>query len=142
MKETYIGPLKVEFVTDNGDGTVEVKYTNDTKEVLMKKTFDIVSCDKQQDWNYVQDEKFLAMSKDILEVIRQYDLKWFEINGLMSYLLKELKGRFDRAVNFMWTKDDTQFVANTDPTATFSVLQAEKIIKDIPDGTLPTATKK
>lgn len=128
----FVGPLKVEIAVENGDGTVSLTYSSGEKETMPKVAYELTATDEQKDWNYVQEKKFEVMCKEILAVITTYDLQAFEIDGLIKNLLGEINGRFDRAVNYNWTKDDTKFTPGRNPALFFKFSEALKIVDSIP----------
>lgn len=136
-KKTFYGPLKIEYVIDLEDDTVEILFTNGKKEIVTKKTFAISITEEQKDWNYLQEVKMKAIMEEVMPIVFSYDLKMYEANALLSTMGKNVKERYHRAINYLWTKDDTQYVEGSDPTDFFSLVEAEKTIKSIPVKDVP-----
>jgi len=133
MKDkTFYGPLQVEFATDIDGNMVEIQCVGGQKEVVTKKTFALSITQDKKDYNYLQEVKIKAIMEEIMAVILSYDVKMYEVNALLSAIGKNIKERYTRAINYLWTGDDKNHVAGSDPTDYFSVLEAEKIITKIP----------
>lgn len=126
---TYFGPLIVESVNHLGDGRVEVEFSDGKKEIMKQKTLDLSITPEKKDWNYLQEVKIAAMMGEIIPIILSYDLKMYEANSLIASLAKNVKERYSRAMNYLWTKDDSRYVEGSDPTDFFTICEAEAIIR-------------
>jgi len=124
--------MKVEFATDLDNDNVELQFVNGQKEIIPKKTFAISITQTQKDWTYLQNVKLKAMGEEIMKVVLSYDIKMYEAEALVGYLVKEIKGRHARATNYLWNKDDSRYIPGTDPTDFISLAECERIIESIP----------
>ena len=132
MKDkTFYGPLQVEFATDIDGNMVEIQCVGGQKEVVTKKTFALSITQDKKDYNYLQEVKIKAIMEEIMAVILSYDVKMYEVSALLSAIGKNIKERYTRAINYLWTKDDKKHVIGSDPTDYFSILEAEGVIKGI-----------
>ncbi len=132
MQDTYYGPKKIEFVTDFEDGTVEMTFTNGEKETVTRKTFALSITQEAKDYNYLQEVKLQPMLEEIMTIVLAYDLKYYEVNALLAHIGTNIKERYSRAINYLWTKDDSKYTVGIDATDFLSVLEAENVIKAIP----------
>ena len=128
--DKYFASFKVEYLIDKGD-LVEIKFTNGQRRIMPKKTFDLVCTDSPSTFDHVEKIKFETMAKEIIQIILSYDIQLIETNRLIGYITNELQGRFNRAQNYLWTKDDSKYIAGFDPTSFFTILEAERIIAEI-----------
>lgn len=176
--EQYIGPRKVLTVavdtvkTFGNNEVVVVHYDGGDKELMPKKTFELVVTDVPSDYTTVRTKKFTELRKvlypiiaecvavtgesddvkkakrtemlqKVLAAISEVDIKdsemqpffdqvLVECNGIINAILFELSTAMSRAINFLWTKDDTRFVPGTDVMNDRTYLEAKKIVEDVP----------
>lgn len=134
---SYIGSDKVSIVAETdqktpmGSDIVEVTFENGTKAVMPKKTYELVVTDISSDASIVQKTKFNEMVPAIKAVICEYDIHVSEIQSLLQQLAAGIDNNFARATNFVWTRDDSQFIPNTNPLYNRSLLEADAIIRSI-----------
>lgn len=129
--QKFYGPFEVANVVDLENGMVTVQYSNGKSEKLTKKAFEVGSSDERKDWNYVQEMKMASMMKDIMATIMAHDIQKFEMDAILKSIIANINGRFDRAINYLWNKNDTYNPA-LNPIDSFSILEAEEVIKTIP----------
>jgi hypothetical protein len=135
----YIGSDKVVSVADIaqktplGNEMVEVTFENNKKVKFTKKAYELIVTDIASDLSIVRRTKFNAMVPAIIAVICEYDLKVSEIQALLQEVAGSIDNSFSRATNYAWTKDDQQYVPNTNPMFDRSLLEADVVIKSIPE---------
>lgn len=175
----YVGPRGVDHVvidemkTYSGQDIVEVHYDGGYKELMTKKSYELVSSPEPSDFTMVRNKKLNAISAELfplianfiallakpadeikkarteflqatIAVIAEYDLKVSEIEALLNpiaaeiqslvnIISSELDNTFNRATNYLWTKDDSQFIPGTNMMMERTLLEATKINKTIPD---------
>lgn len=136
-KKQFIGPLGIvgasliETKTAGGNDVVEVLYSRGTKDLMPKSSFDQLVTDKQTDWNDLRDRKFKAIISELVDVMVEFDIKSEDLEALFIKLKDHFTDIFNRATNFLWTGDDTQFIPGTNPSMERSILEAELIYRDI-----------
>lgn len=135
----FIGPRKiinVEFdeaiKTPQGSEVFKVTFDGGYSEIFPKKALSVLMTDKPIDFSQLRDLKFKYLLPELLSVVAEYDLKNQEVKHLCMSLADELENSWMRATNFLWTKDDGQFVPNSEVLSNRSLLEAEKILKTIP----------
>jgi hypothetical protein len=85
----------------------------------------------------------LSFIQDCLAVFSEYDLKvsevsplldpvFSEVNIIINALANELDNYFNRATNFLWTRDDAQFVPGVNIMNERTMIEAKKISETIP----------
>jgi len=78
-----------------------------------------------------------------IALITEYDIKASEIEPLLNPINTEIQGvintiggeldnTFNRATNYLWTKDDTQFIPGTNMMLERTLLEATKVTQIIP----------
>lgn len=78
-----------------------------------------------------------------LAAISEYDIKSSEIEpffnsinaemaGLVNGIIFELDNNFNRATNFLWVKNDSDFIPGTNMMMERTLLESKKIIQEIP----------
>lgn len=138
-KATYIGSDKVSFAatifqkTPMGSEMVEVTFESGKKIKLTKKTYELIVTDIASDLSIVRRTKFNQMVPAIIAVICEYDLSVADIQPLFQEVGGSIDNSFSRATNFVWTKDDMQYVPNTNPMFNRTLLEADALIKSIPE---------
>lgn len=100
----------------------------------------------------VKKEKRTEMLKKALSAISEIDIKDSEVqpffdqmladfNSIINGVMYEFSTAMGRAINFLWTKDDTRFVAGTDVMYDRTYLEAKKIAQEIPEVALQNNEK-
>lgn len=136
-KEVYIGPLKISSVvtadklsTPLGGKILFVVYENGLQETIPQKTFDLIVSDKPSDWNDLQKRRFRPIIQDILGVLMEYDIKVDDSGALFVATVKELDNAVNRAVNLLWTGDDSLFVPGVNPMNERTLLESVQVVKN------------
>lgn len=183
----YIGPRGVDSVvieemkTYSGAEVVTVHYDGGYKELMTKKTFELVASEEPSDYTAVRNKKFDAMSVEFykllgdyflaistdptnkkdarhsflekaMSMINEYDIKVAEIEPFLNAFIAEstsavnavgyeIDNAFNRATNYLWTKDDAQFVPGTNMMMERTLLESKRITSEIPAPT-PAAEVK
>lgn len=139
MQEKFIGAKRVEFVVDEdtvktpaGNPVVRVHFADKSVELMPKSSYELVVSTAASDANILREIKLMDLTKQILKVIAENDLKLGEIDDLNRRIGAALFENANRATNFLWTKDDKTFVPGFNCVLEQSVLDVEEILKTIP----------
>lgn len=138
-KGTFIGKEKVASVvvcdqkTPMGSEMVDVTLENERTIRLTKKTYELVVTDIASDDSILRRTKFNSMVPAIIAVIAEYDIKACDINALLQEVAGSIDNSFNRAVSFRLTNDDLMYIPNSNPLFDRSLLEADAIIRSIPD---------
>ena len=147
----YIGPNKVggvvilEEKTPNGKEMVKVLYESNTvpPEIMPMITFEALVSSDIKDWNWVRDQRYTQLLKDIAALCLEYDVVYSDIGALTEAIKNKLEAAFARATNYLWTKDDTQYITGLGALTFRTLLEADAILKGIKkDEPKPEATKQ
>lgn len=136
--KNYVGEKKIasfeedSSLTPLGGKIIKVVYEDGETEFLTEKTFELVSTEVPTDANYVQATRLHETKKGILAVISEYDISVGEIDKLCNSIAFEIGTSFNRATNFLWTKDDKKFIPGVSVMDSVTLLGAEKVLKTIP----------
>lgn len=138
-KIRFIGPNKVvgvvilEEKTPKGKNLVKVMYESNSvpAEVMPMVTFETLVSEQPKDWNWVRDQRYAELLKEIAGLCLEYDVVFSDIGALCQAIKNKLEASFDRATNYLWTKDDAQFIPGFPALAFRSLLQADAILKEI-----------
>lgn len=134
----FVGPRKVtevvisEHRTHQGSSVVRVSYAGGFSELLPVKTLVLVATIAETDFNGLRQKKFLAMIPEILQVVAEFDIKSYEVDALFRDCANTLEQTYNRALNFVWTHDDSKFIVGVDPVADFTLMEAQNILSSIP----------
>jgi hypothetical protein len=136
--EKYIGPKRVigitkeDVLTPGGNKVVTVIYDGDYKEIMPLKSYELlVSPTPIQDLRAIQNIKINTILSELLKIVAEYDLKDSEVVPLCQALGNSLNESFNRAANYLWSKDDKRYVAGYDMTRERSILEADIILRSI-----------
>lgn len=149
-KGQFIGPRKVigvsieEGITTNGGGPiVKVLYDGGHSDLMPSKSFQVLVSEEPRDWTQLSQVRLADLTRKILMVLAEHDIKAGEIQNLVNGLANELHNSFNRATNFLWTKDDGMFTPGYNVILDRSLLEADLIIKSIPqaDAKKPETTE-
>lgn len=186
-EKKFVGPRVVSMVVVNegvktysGGGTVFVHYEGGEKELMTKRTYEIVSTPEASDHTSVRNKKFEAINKELypiistyiltvvgdaeqkkegrtqflqdsLSLISEFDIKVSEIDSFLTPLIAEMTGAanaiaceldntINRATNFLWTKNDSNFIPGADSMMDRTFLEAKKVNSEIPSNEPTKAT--
>lgn len=136
--KTFIGNNEIATVADSarvtpmGSAMVDITFVGGGKMTLTKKTYELVVTDVASDMSIARRIKFNALVPAIKVVIGEYDIQVAEIQPLLQELAASIDNNFARATNFAWTKDDSEFIPNTNPLYARTLNEAHDIITSIP----------
>lgn len=137
---SFVGPNKVVSVipvegvtTSMGSPLVDVTYLSGKTERLTKKTYELVVTDIPSDFTIVQRTKFNQMTPAVIAILSEYDIRVFEIPAFLQNVAGSIDNSFARATNWLWTKDDDQYIPGGNPMHPRTLLEADAVIKSIPD---------
>lgn len=132
-KKTVMGFVVVEDLkTPLGGEIIEVLYADGSKELMPKKTFNLIVSETERDESKAAAEKFKYMTRDILAVIADYDMKFFEMEYLITLIKNSILDNINRANNYLWTKDDSKHISGYDMLNEITLTNVQNILKDIP----------
>lgn len=140
-EKKYIGPREVigaqvmEYKTPKGGDVVKVIYANADLafEIMPLETFKATVSDVPQTWNWLREKRTERLIDALAAECLEHDVTYADIAYLGRELEQKLKIAFNRATNFLWTKDDRQFIAGAEsPLFNHSLLEAEQVLKGIP----------
>lgn len=149
-KQQFIGPRRVigvsveeSLLTNGGAEIVKVLYDGGHSEVMPAKSFAILVTNEPTDWTQLSQRRIADLTRKVLMVLAEHDLKAGEIANLTASVGNELHNSFNRATNYLWTKDDGLFTPGYNVVLDRSLLEADIIIKSIPqaDAKKPEATE-
>lgn len=133
----FIGPRKVElaiateYKTHAGADVIQVVYAGGHKELMPRLAFEYLVTEKPTDWNQLRKVKMGVLTKELLAVIAEHDLKAEDIEALKQSIESELYNSFNRATHYLWTKDDKSFIPGNNVVLERSLLEADIVIKTI-----------
>ena len=139
----FYGPHEIKDVKVHKDNILSVTLDDDHTIPLTEKAVVAIVTDEKKDYNHIRESLFNVMVPEIVNVIREYDISVADINALFQEVGKDIDGRFGRATNYLWTKDDRRFVPGFSVMDSVTLLMAEEVIDNIPqyEGEGDTATE-
>lgn len=137
----YIGSFKIkeatpsESKTPQGDSIVDFVFESGEKVSYPVKVLAAIVTDKASDETSVQEAKVAPLVGLCMDLAIEYNLKYSDIEAFMRQLMTNLHFHFDRAENFLWNQDDRMFVPGFDVKYEVTMLDALKVLRDIPADT-------
>jgi hypothetical protein len=138
-KNRFVGPRKVMALvsdvakTSLGNDIIAIMYEGGAKEIMTLKAFEALVTPEATDFTDVSKRRINLLVIEFLKIIAELDLKSGEVETLCRGLSNELMNSMNRASNFLWTGNDEQFVPGYDIMMDRSLLEADLIIKKIPN---------
>lgn len=133
----FIGPRKITkltlvetYKTTNGGSVFEVEYDGGFTDFVTESALKVVASDKEQDFNYIQDQKFNAMVPQVLAIMNEYDLPAYQLDGFFSRCLNALQNSFNRALSRMWYGHEKNFADGSNATDDFTLVETDMKLKE------------
>lgn len=144
LEEKYVGKYYgsdkidsirlLEEVTPLGSAIFEIVLSSNGRKVIIpEKGLVATVTDTAKDFNHLRDSRVNLMTKEILDIINEYDLPIPQVGYLASVVTAEVGGRFSRAMNYFWTGNDKLFVPGFDHENDVSVLMVTTSVNNIPE---------
>lgn len=129
-KSKVIGVAKVEdFTTPSGQEVVSVLLEGSHPKLMTKKAFDVLVTNKASDDSDLQKRKFEPMIGEMVKVLVDYDIQWYEVEAVIRSIKETIDMRLQRASSYKWYNgDDSRFIAGEDPSNYWSLLEAQQIL--------------
>lgn len=109
--EQYIADKQVMTVlildqkTPAGLEMVEVIFTDETKETMPKKRFEMVVSEDKTDASAVQKKITDGVGSIIYSTIVEYGVKWGEVNAVGDKMIEFVNNGFEKASDVLWKTD-------------------------------------
>jgi len=135
--EKFIGPKKVvslvkeNIKTNGGNEIVTVLYNGGGKEIMPLNAYNILATEKATDYTELRNRKINDLVLKTLSILAEHDIKSGEVDYFNLMLGNEILNSFNRATNFLWSKDDKSFVPGVNVLLDKSLLEADIIIRNI-----------
>lgn len=136
-KVQYLGPaeitttIAIDEKTPKGNPMVTVVFKDKPSETYPLKIFEALVSDEPHDFNWIRENRYKALLDELAGVCLEADLKFEDLAYIGKTLVYRLENSFERASNFLWTKDDKKWVAGVPFLFERSLIEAEKILKTI-----------
>jgi hypothetical protein len=127
----FYGPHEIKDITVRKGHIFNVTLDDEQTIPLTEKAIIAIVTDEKNDYNHIRKALFDVLVPEIVNVIRDYDVSVSDINALFQEVGKEIDGRFARATNFLWTKDDKRFIPGFSVMDSVTLLMAEEVIDNI-----------
>jgi hypothetical protein len=130
----FIGPDEIvsmsvsEQKTPEGKQIIDITFKSGRSHIFSKETLDYIVTDEVSDANTVQAKKFTPVVRKIMSVLLEHDLQVGEIEMLFKQLGYNLDIVFNRATNYLFFKNEKEFVPGFDPLYHVSLLMADGVI--------------
>lgn len=134
----YIGPDKIvgisvlEFTTPLGSAVFEVELESGQRNIYPEKALVAISTEEVKDHNFIRDRRIALMIGPIVDILKEYDLPAAQFGYALQCVAGSINNEFDRALNYLWTKDDSRYVPGFESANDATLLMAGRVISVIP----------
>lgn len=138
-KDRYIGATKVKDINETekksplGKDLYFVTFEGDTDrpQYMTEELYNIVSTEEQEDENYVQKQKFDAILPEIVHLIGEYNLQFYQLGAMFAKAHEVMENRLERASSYVWTGNDNYHVQGYNFTNNISALDIREVLEAI-----------
>ncbi len=150
QRKMYFGPSEVTMVIEMPNKTASggdiVKVCLDRKiqpyEVLPKASFErLVSLEPVEDTLF-QKNRYQPIVDKLTAVLLEEGIIYADVPFVCKSLHGKISTAFERATNYLWTKNDSEFIPGIHELTNRSLLEADIILKGIKDESTPNKTTK
>ena len=145
--DRYVGPNKVVDVkeeaitTPSGGKVLRVVFESGKWQLMSEKSYNILLKDSPIDSSSLRDITTNIMMDEIVKIMLEYDIRATDVEHLLQKVTGKIIDCFNRANNYLWTGDDKFFVPGVEPLQFRTLLEADKILKSIPQNEPAEKTK-
>lgn len=131
--EKIIGVEKVnDFKTNLGNQVYRLVLENGKKKLVSETTYKKFTSSDKIDKTKHQEMRFNDLAKSIVDLVAEYDVANYEMESLLNNIARIINDKMNRASNYLWTGDDSQFSYGMGYATFRTMLDADEIIKSIP----------
>lgn len=148
----YLGPNKIvgieviEMKTPSGGSIFEVETRSVSennveffeKELVPERAVAVTISEQSRDYTKTFEAKMNALVPQIVDLLEEYNVDYSQIDTMIKSIEMQADMRFNRALSFLFTKNDKNFIPGFDPRNSISLLMAERVINSIPKEDAPT----
>ena len=135
-KEQYIGPYKVfalvkidDYKTPSGGEVIKVLFENKPFQIMSQKSFDSFVSDEPIEPTLYRDKITEEISTEIIKTIMEYNLSYADLTYALKIASSRMIDGYERAINALWTGDDSQWTSGIPYVDTRSIMEADMIQK-------------
>lgn len=137
-KKQFIGPRQIKeivkddsFKTYGGNDVFKVVFEGDYEELMTQKDLDVLKTEEPLDFTALNKRKIGAITKEVLEVLAEWNLKGDDVESLTNSIANEMFNSFNKATHYLWTGSLNSFTPGSNSVLERSLLEAHKIITKI-----------
>lgn len=137
-QKQFIGPRQVKTVetlektTPEGATLLKVTFEGDYSEVIPQEMFDATVTEIPSDFNALAERRKKLVTGKIMGILKESNVNLSELNDIFKFVGFQSDIHFDKASNYLWTKDDNEFVPGMPVMARRTFLEAQDVIDSIP----------
>lgn len=121
-----------EFKTPGGADVVRITFVDGFKELMPMKSYEALVSTQVSDDTELRKAKLKLITKDVLKVVAEHDLKLGEVDELNRQVGAAIFESANRATHFLWTDKDESYVPGFNSVLELSLLDVEEVLKTIP----------
>lgn len=123
----FFGPYEIKDVLTRNDGVFSLVLDDGRTIPCTEKSLIAIVTEDRKDHNYIRDARFNVLVPEIVKKIEEYDIPVGDINALLQDVAREIDNHFSRATNWLWTKDDSRYVAGFNPMNDITLVMAKEV---------------
>jgi hypothetical protein len=137
--ETFIGSNKIKEINPSGEVTPKgkeifcVEYTSGKKEFYVRDILDVIITDTPSDASKASQKRVeFIIDKVFNDVLKEFDARALDMESIARGIIMQFDNHLNRAENYLWTKNDKEYVPGFNPMYERSLFDAERINNSIP----------
>lgn len=133
----FLGPNQIAAIEDTGKVTptgshiLKVTYAGTQVDYIPQVLLESAATDAAIDYTALFLKKFEKMAPTILSLFTDYGLADFEVEHAITQLKHSVNQSFNRAMSYLWYNSDEQFVEGYEPKRSFTLVEADMILRPI-----------
>lgn len=120
-----------EHTTPNGSKLINILFKSGKSKLFPEKVLPYIITDKLSDASQLQERRTMPALRECVSILMEYDLDYGDIESFAKQLFSNLQLQYDRAENYMWKKNDVEFVPGFDARYGVSLLDAYRVLEGI-----------
>lgn len=135
----YLGPNKIGSVvvldekTIGGNDIVQVNYEAPEldSERYTKAVFEQMVTNEPKDYNWLREHRYKKLILDLTTIALENDIRYADIKYVATELANKMDAAFERATNFLWTRNDKAWIPGINSLSDRTLMEADKILREI-----------
>lgn len=102
-------------------------------ELLPKTTYERLVSAEPVELTLLRELRYKPLIDNLTQVMMEYDVKFSDLGYVGKALVNKIEDAFERASNYLWTKNDATWTPGVDYRSDRTILEAEAVLKTARD---------